>query len=1085
MKKILNKLNSIKGFSLVEVVIAMVLITVITLGIVQLQYFMSKHSVKMKDKVFATQKVMQMMEELRSLVVGAERERIRVLDDFEDVDFNTILTTQNGVNDPAAPLSGNISFVGNWKYIRKVTVDFIPGEAFARRVHVQVCRNCPVNPGTPREVLAEASTILRTISAGYRPTQVYDVYVIAIENIPGWWTSVPQLRGIFTTIVQDMEIRNPGLTFRVHWITRSSYGRDPYYRPYINDAVNAQDVTAVPFAYLYPGLITDQNGNPMDFFDESLFHSRINVDGNIINRHNYALCDQYNHAVRYPEELATFANLRANPNHEISLRMLIEQMYSNPDNFRNALILNLHGELLPLPAMRNYSDPAKDPATGAHRGIRAVTHPERLRYENTEDVRFRVYSYVTDPDNAAFPGRTTMPNGQPISVYFPNDNIRSADIEVSLCELDDDKYQWEGCTNGDEYLLTHPNTNDTLIELRESPIRHGPEDDDMGLSAADRLYGMEYIPCAFGNPPSFNRDLTDENNRPKNTARWTITIDDNAALNTGALEVQTFFGNTPNTHLNANRGNNISRTYVWINQDPPITERFQFLGDPRHYPYIYENGDTTAIDYQPYNWYFTTNFTEAVYGKDSRGNGWGGGPLSEDVPRYFMVFREALMRANAIFTTLNGYSFYYIGIGGEFGADMPPLSNGCSMHERPWEPNSNNVVNINEITWTRTRVVAREDVNDWISIPWLGELYPDDDFITDWMPNGNLPTGPGNYVRVLYSSYTAITNNRVRRTDQRGCVSFANGGSGGNAFDHIFTDGEVGPLQTLGSNTGMLLNIPFVASINARRAFSLNDGSRSPEWNEAYYTNLRTTLSVPQIPEVGAGTARIFYEAQTSQGNRDACSAVRMERADNGTVRACNILYSGLGTQTNVGTALLGQYALCFMLRTFLDGGQYFAGGTVLRPAGPYHIPQVPLVNVITPAVTDEIIDPNSITIQWQNNWAKWDDGLYTEEYIPGYDEQTSGWDQLLYFVKYSIDNGATWRCMDCDGLAIPGGLNHAGCASPVNANTYNWDVSDHARFPTGNYVVRVECFRQNPTLLTVHPLHYSFDMTEANIERQ
>ena len=45
---------------------------------------------------------------------------------------------------------------------------------------------------------------------------------------------------------------------------------------------------------------------------------------------------------------------------EISEQMLIEEMQSKPQSFLNALIINLHGELLPLPPIRNYSDAAKD-----------------------------------------------------------------------------------------------------------------------------------------------------------------------------------------------------------------------------------------------------------------------------------------------------------------------------------------------------------------------------------------------------------------------------------------------------------------------------------------------------------------------------------------------------------------------------------------------------------------------------------------------------------------------------------------------------------------------------------------------------
>src|SRR6185369_11899898 len=71
-----------------------------------------------------------------------------------------------------------------------------------------------------------------------------------------------------------------------------------------------------------------------------------------------------------------------------------------PQKYRNALVVNLHGELLPMPALRNYSDAAKDPLAAPE--VRVVTHPEKLRTVRdpagaaTEAARFRVYAYTTN-----------------------------------------------------------------------------------------------------------------------------------------------------------------------------------------------------------------------------------------------------------------------------------------------------------------------------------------------------------------------------------------------------------------------------------------------------------------------------------------------------------------------------------------------------------------------------------------------------------------------------------------------------------------------------------------------------------------
>ncbi len=76
-------------------------------------------------------------------------------------------------------------------------------------------------------------------------------------------------------------------------------------------------------------------------------------------------------------------------------------MVAEPDRYHNAILINLHGELLPMPPARNFSDAAKAPRTRA--GWRAVAHPERLRPRRTagndalsDAPRFRVYAWKAE-----------------------------------------------------------------------------------------------------------------------------------------------------------------------------------------------------------------------------------------------------------------------------------------------------------------------------------------------------------------------------------------------------------------------------------------------------------------------------------------------------------------------------------------------------------------------------------------------------------------------------------------------------------------------------------------------------------------
>ncbi|MCB4791767.1 MAG: prepilin-type N-terminal cleavage/methylation domain-containing protein [Elusimicrobia bacterium] len=423
-------LSSNKGFSLIEIIIAVVLITLASLSIVQLHDFMARQSTRVKEKSLATQKAMQMMEELRSLVYGAERTDISLLDDFDDgTHFQSTLTTNRDITSPSAPLSGNKNGRYGWRYIRHIEVRRVADDQFARRVFVRVFENrgdftkVSDNPekysvsGTPT-TLAEISGILRTIKGNYVPTQVYDIYLVAIENVPGWWTRLSLLRPMVANIIEDLQTRNPGISFKTHWITQMSYGRDTQYKPYLNSTTSSAD-TALPYVYIYPG-----NTGVGDYYAANVMNSKFNIDGVCQNADSYSLCDMYNHAVRYPEEESSYNALLAQAraagtaNPEMSWRMLIEKMNSDPMSLASAIILNLHGELVPIPAMRNYSDAAKDPVT--HPNKRVVTHPENIQYASGAEVKLRIYPYVIDPNNVSAPA-TYSPGFK--GMYYDNADL--------------------------------------------------------------------------------------------------------------------------------------------------------------------------------------------------------------------------------------------------------------------------------------------------------------------------------------------------------------------------------------------------------------------------------------------------------------------------------------------------------------------------------------------------------------------------------------------------------------------------------------------------------------------------------------
>ena len=89
----------------------------------------------------------------------------------------------------------------------------------------------------------------------YPTTQVFDLYLIAVENIPGWWVFMDSIRPFVESTITDLETRNPGLEVRTHWVTKASFGRNQVYRPFTNDAQDS--LQSIDQAYHYPGRMPD------------------------------------------------------------------------------------------------------------------------------------------------------------------------------------------------------------------------------------------------------------------------------------------------------------------------------------------------------------------------------------------------------------------------------------------------------------------------------------------------------------------------------------------------------------------------------------------------------------------------------------------------------------------------------------------------------------------------------------------------------------------------------------------------------------------------------------------------------------
>jgi len=1049
-------LKNRSGFTLVEVIIATLILAIATFSLVEIQTFMSRQSVAIKEKTFANQKAMQLMEELRSLVAGAEKTDVSVLDDYDDgSQYSNILTTDKTVSRPEAPLSGNTAACGGWKYKRQISVVKLAEEPYARRVYVRLYRETCAGE---TDKLAEAMSVLKTIKSEYEPTQVMDVYIIAIENVPGWWSALSTMRPIFDSVMQDLQTRNPGLEIRAHWITRMAFGRDKLYRPYINSAAktNAQ---AMPWIYFYPGRTEKSDGNDFFFYDPDLFQAKMNIDGEQTNASSYALADKFNHAVRYPEEVELYNSMVADAEAagttppEISLRMLLEKLNSGDLPYKNILLINLHGELLPLPPMRNYSDAAKDPEN--HPDYRVVTHPQQLKYDYGDEVKLMVYPYMINPDSYA--STLTLSS----MTILMDSYVGSANISV-------DKIEGNGsvaytrttlAASSTDYAVTHPTAQSTLITLYGTPMRH-PTNGNAGLDSSQRLYGLEYIPAPIhpSGAPDFTYDLTWNNKtKRKNTARWIITLAANS-MATGMHTFSTRIGNDTATGTLTNEPANLSKTYTWVGVEPPVTEKYQFMGDPRDNPYKDVKADNG------YNWYFTSVPSSEIQGYGKTASGWGPDYNDIDVPRFYQIYRQGLLNSQAIWSAMNGFSYYYFGMGGEFGSDMEPLPNALPFVKTPWSrTGETGTINVEEIieahgsaTYGNARIIAKTD-NSWYAKPWIGELYPDVYYST-WSATGNLPTGSGQFYRSSYNNSSLTTDwgarERRSRTNTYGCSSFFNGkpSSGNGPFKHVGSDSATGSITLLGSNMATLFNFPLLTSITAPRPFTLNYGSAFPsEWNDSTYSGMRTTLSIPSV----GSTSRVYYDSSYNSSSYDASSVVKVSTSGS----TAYFVVSGLATQSDFGTASMGKYVIISMMRAFMDAGLY---------TGQDKITQLPYVEITKPTVADEFNNPVSITVQWNTSWLRWDGQKYTDDYSSSYSDSSS----IEYELKYSNDNGRTWKhCMD-------GTKAEAGVKNPLYVTTlssYNWSVG---ALPKGSYILRVEAYRAGTNL------HYSYDQFQLYLHK-
>lgn len=1150
------------GFTFAELTFAMLILVVASAVLINHLSVNYSTTATERDRVFAFSKAQAILAEIQSFVDRGQVDAavdLDVLDDGLVAKYPlTIQTDNNVLVSPGHPVSGNYQRGGNWLWSRRITVQPFLGlnNRNVRYVTVRIFKRDRDGNASP---MADLSAVINSSASAFPTTQVFDVYLLAIENIPGWWVFMDSIKPFVESMITDLENRNPGMSYRTHWITKSAFGRNMAYRPFINDEQDS--LNPITEVYHYPGSMPDGSASSYYYVPDNI-KARVNLDGfdtngydADLNEEPYALADFFNHAMRYPDEYALWqrrielvedreeeiANALVNGttvpaeladmSKEPTLRILLDEMNTDPDKYRNALMINLHGELVPMPAIRNFSDAAKDSAN--YPNWRVVTHPEELRTKKddggvTDPLRLRMYAYIDYPNYYSGVDRMSEPmvvELMGVNLVEPLDPTRlvaAATLQnvpggVSVGGSSSYPATWQGAVHVDDCSDTSEEMHysaeyvddsagqRTRIYLYNTPLGCN-QVDGRGLANTERarLYRMEYVPSPVDAGPSFASDLTTSGNGTKNTARWTLNLDpsiltSNKFITTGGspynptgdvqLQIRTRIASnllssgddsweTGGTMFPVmNQPDNLSTTYAWWSDskdDVPMTERAQFNGDPRHLPYkdCFTDGDDFP---DSYNWYHDRLNNGGEYASSDFGsidgsrlrNRWNSAMWC-DVPRYFSLLRGGVVESAAVYTSLTGFSYYYMGIGNDIGYDSANgYPNSIPSDLTPYAGTGSGF--LNNITFQRKCVVVRNqsfDNNYWTGFPWLGELYPDSlasSFfdVSSGAVRGNLQAGgdPGEAFRwQANSAYwssgrsaygTNIFNNH-QRTSTLGCGAFFNHGTSSSRFSHIPYGGNA-LLTSVGQEIADNYSMTMPATAPVNRPFSLSySGSAGEHWNYAPYSN-RHTASLfhtyySHSSGIGSGLVKLTNPAATSAGY---------------------IVVNGISNAVESGTTFLAKWGVLSLAHSFFEAGD---SSNTLR------IPQLARVEMSSPTDITELNNPSYIDVLYGITWSRWDGQPYTRTGTFSEDESL-----LEYVITYSADNGTTWRYVQDNALATVGKRPQNSINLIVDSGSgdesYSWEVPS-VDFPESSYLLRVECYRQGARV------HYAWHQNKIFIQR-
>jgi len=187
MKK--SELKKEAGFTFAELTFAMLILVVASAVLINHLSVNYSTTATERDRVFAFSKAQAMLSEIQGFVDRGQVDAAVDLDVLDDgIVTKNPLTIQTAAGSLVAadhPVSGNYQRDGQWVWSRRISVQPFLGlnNRNVRYVTVRVFKR---DRDGNESAMADLSAVINSAGSSYPTTQVFDVYLLAVENIPGW-----------------------------------------------------------------------------------------------------------------------------------------------------------------------------------------------------------------------------------------------------------------------------------------------------------------------------------------------------------------------------------------------------------------------------------------------------------------------------------------------------------------------------------------------------------------------------------------------------------------------------------------------------------------------------------------------------------------------------------------------------------------------------------------------------------------------------------------------------------------------------------------------------------------------------------